>query len=235
MQLTNAVVHSQSGERAALFAPTVLQLIGILELATRWDMPRPREYAICKLEAVPLAGNEDWGPIAKAACSMRFGIEAWLVPSFQAALELKAHQWDTPHFKLFRTPVDANRIHTLWRMIDWHRRALAWQPPTFVAGYSCTSAVQCSARWTATWHQALAPRLLHPDSPVSDATLLKIICESQRESGLCYSCHFRITQAMTDSGNWSKETSIIKSFAQQILGICRDTFYRDNSESSLTV
>ncbi|KAH9829411.1 uncharacterized protein C8Q71DRAFT_863338 [Rhodofomes roseus] len=205
------------GESQQPFSPSTRQLVGILQLATMWDMTRARFFAIEKLEAVPLSGDPEWGPIAKIACCLAYGVEPWLVPALKLVLGLGPREWDSEHFAYFKAPTDAMRIFVLWLRIDRHRKALAWSPPRHIQGASCNSPTQCGSRWTATWYQALASKLLHPDAAMSDHELLSFICDDMgRRSGLCYSCHFQVTFAMKhDSTDWSKEDVIIQSVADQ--------------------
>ncbi|TFY63190.1 hypothetical protein EVJ58_g3401 [Rhodofomes roseus] len=205
------------GELPSLFTPSVPQLIGILKLATMWEMTRARQFAIDALDSLPLQGSPEWGPIAKIACCMSYGVEPWLIPALKAVVQLEPIGWDTPQFGYFKSPQDANRIHVLWRRIDRHRKALAWAPPTYEAGASCTSPAQCSAKWTATWSQALAGKLLHPDEPIPDYQLVQFVRDDMgRRTGLCYSCNFHASFEMRQNPLWSREETIIQSVANSI-------------------
>ncbi|KAH9841335.1 uncharacterized protein C8Q71DRAFT_853739 [Rhodofomes roseus] len=205
------------GESLSLFRPSVQQLIGLLKLATMWDMTRARSYAIDKLNCTPLVGDPEWGPIAKIACCLAYGIDSWLVPGLRAAVQLSPIGWDTAHFAYFKSALDANEVNVLCRRIDRHRKALAWNPPTYTAGLSCPAQAQCNAKWAATWHQALAGKLLHPDDPMSDHELLEFIDNAPtRETGLCYVCHIRTLLMMKANPEWSREEEIIQSTAERI-------------------
>ena len=174
------------------------------------------------MDALPLAGElvaADWSPIAKFACCIRFRIGPWLLPALRALRSLEPRLWKGDHYAYFGTsPLSARWLYHFRDRIEWHRKALHWEAPEYIQGATCTRTVQCRNNWTATWHQVLSSKLLHPDKLISDHELFEPIHDMPHHTGLCLSCHHVVVTKMELNTDWNKEEEIILKVANLKIG-----------------
>ncbi|KAA1467873.1 hypothetical protein DENSPDRAFT_847846 [Dentipellis sp. KUC8613] len=160
-----------------LFYPRVRKqdmktLCGILHLSSRYLIEDGREYAIEKLQTHP-----EWNAAHQLGLGVAHQVRDWIEPAFRELVARPIHAITPQEITGIGFPTFYQLV-LVKEKISQHRHALAYFDVPFEPGLTCRTRIQCQREWAKVWYGTFAKMLIHPETPKSDATVLKAIDQS---------------------------------------------------------
>lgn len=145
--------------------PNKERLLGILKIASRWDISEARAFAIKGLEKLP-SNVPDSIPMTvpeKFEIGRTYGIRPWIEETLTRLLEEPLDIYDKDPTELFKLGLPTSIFLMRSReAIEKKRRNIAACPPDLKEGVNCPAHNECQKAWTDFWFKHIAREILHP-------------------------------------------------------------------------
>ncbi len=146
--------------------PTVGQAIGVLKLASQWEMETGRLWAVKHLESLEF---EEFHPALRLKLGRKFGVEGWIKTAVSALLQYPLKFLEEQHTQWLGFPVYVV-LARCREALESERRLVALIPLDISNELlyrpleGCTDHHQCSRVWKSVWWERIGKMILHPNA-----------------------------------------------------------------------